>query len=87
MTNQEIAIHVLTMLEIDMQMSVADYVDGEYDNDPEMKSIVEDIIIDSPGAQRFYKDYIVVRNSKTDKEWKEEADESLKRLKARMEIS
>jgi hypothetical protein len=87
MINKEIKKRLLALLEEGAQEFVAKYVAGEYDNDPETKSIVGDIIIDSPEAQRFYKDYTAVLNSKTDKEWKEEAEKSLKRIKTRIGIS
>jgi ABC-type molybdate transport system substrate-binding protein len=87
MINQEIKKRLLALLEEGTHEFVIEYVAGKYDNDPEMKSIVEDIIIDSPEVQKFYKDYTAVLDSKTDKEWKEDAEKSLKRIKARMGIS
>lgn len=87
MTNQKIKEGLLALLEEGMQEFVVEYVAGKYDNDPETKSVVEDIIIDSPEVQRFYTDYTSVLNSKTDREWEEDAEKSLKRIKARMGIS
>lgn len=66
---------------------VVEYVAGKYDNDPDMKLAVEDMIIDSPEAQTFYKDYTGVLNSKTDQEWKDDAEKSLKAIKARLRFS
>ena len=87
MINEEIKKLLLALLEEGTQEFVIEYVTGKYDNDPEMKSIVEVLIIDSPEAQKFYKDYTSAINSKTDQEWKEDAEKSLKRIKSRMGIS
>lgn len=87
MKNQEIKKNLLALLEEEMQVFVAEYVSGKYDNNPETKSMVEDIIIDCPEAQRFYKDYIASLNSRTDIEWKEDAEKSLERIKVKLGIS
>lgn len=80
-------INFLTLSEREMQEYVSEYVFGTYDHDPDLKSEVADMIIDSPAAQIFYKKLTKVLNSKTDQEWKDNAEKSLQKIKARLKSS
>lgn len=88
MINQKTKGYLLALLEEGaFEIVIVDYISGKYNNDSETKSIIEDSIIDNPKVQKFYKDYTTALNSKTDEEWKRDADKSLERIKSKIKIS
>ena len=80
-------INFLSLSEEAMQEYVSEYVFGKYDDDPDLKSAVEDMIIDFPAAQIFYKKLTEALNSRTDQQWKDDAEKSLQKIKARLRFS